>query len=79
MTNPKQVVRDTVNRVAETTDAGHAIKDNSQARRATTLPPHLQGLGINTNAAQKPRDANAETDRRLSSIPLSRNRDARRK
>ena len=64
-----KLVNETISRVRENADADHAIKDNSHARRQTTLPPHLQGLGIDTNAAEKARARNAQTDANLSSIP----------
>jgi len=69
MTDLKTRVDETVSRIADTANQDHAIKDNAHARRQTTLPPHLQGLGIDTSAAQKARDRMAQTDANLSSIP----------
>jgi hypothetical protein len=69
MTDVKTTVNETLSGVAENTDADHAIKDNAHAGHSSTLPPHLQGLGINVDAAAKARAANEQTDRNLSSIP----------
>jgi hypothetical protein len=66
----RDVVGGIVGEVAGVTDQDHALKDNSHRKGAqSTLPPHLQGLGIDTNAAQKARDRMAETDKNLSSVP----------
>ena len=69
MVDVKQVVNGTVNRIADTADQDRAIQDNSHAGHKTTLPPHLENLGINVNAAAEARAKNEQTDRNLSSVP----------
>jgi len=65
-------VNDTVSRIADTADQDRALMDNAHARHPSTLPPHLENLGINVNAAAEARARNQQTDDNLSSVPAFR-------